>query len=248
METTQDTQPLKLEVQESLTEMICEDCRRPFDVLDQNGVCVQCGIERQRAEMRKLRDAQENAKRWKELEGEIGEVAVKNFTLDRFQAYDDATRKAVEVAKAFHPSASNLYLFGVPGCGKTHLAVGLALNCFLDGRTVYFFPSGPALSRYFRGIEAQQERDRLKALSTCDVLVINELGIGRDTEFSIQMAVEVIDARIMRGKNGLIITSNLHPADLAEKMKDTRLESRFTGLCKIIEVGKEDYRKVHRQG
>jgi DNA replication protein DnaC len=247
-ETTSPATPPQQAGPESSTKPVCVDCKKPVDGVNPDGICIHCGIERQRAEMRKLNEARENSRRWKALEEEIGAAAVKNFTLGNFKPYDETTKRALEMAYGFHPSSSNLYLFGVPGCGKTHLAVGMALNCYLDGKTVFFFPSGPALSRYFRGIEAQEEKARIKALSEADVLVINELGIGRDTEFSIAMAVEVIDARIMRGKNGLIVTSNLHPSDLAQKSKDARLESRFTGLCKIIEVGQEDYRKVHRQG
>lgn len=223
------------------------DCGQLFETLDLNSHCLHCGIERTRKIARAEKESAQNKQRWSELSDVLGEGAIKNFTLERFQAYDDVTTRALEVARAFHPSTTNLYLFGVPGCGKTHLAVGIALEAFQAKSIVYFFPSGPSLSRHFRGIEAQEETARIKALATADVLVINELGIGRDTEFSIQMAVEVIDARIMRGRNGLIVTSNLHPKDLAGKQEDGRLESRFTGLCKIIEVGQEDYRKVHRQ-
>lgn len=177
----------------------------------------------------------------------VGAGAQQNWTLDKYKPFDALTEKALSEAQGFESGIHNLYFFGPPGCGKTHLAVGIVLECFKKNKTVKFFPSGPELNRYFRGLEAIEESERMDRLSDVDVLVINELGIGRDTEFSLAVAVELIDRRIMKGKNGLIVTSNLHPVDLAQKMNDVRLESRFTGLCKIIEAGQVDYRKKFRK-
>lgn len=224
----------------------CSRCHNA-EVFFRLDICPSCELIQERKRGLNEKRAKDNERRRLAFIDDIGEHAVKNWTLDTFKPYDDLTSAALEIAKSFVPSIHNLYLCGITGSGKSHLAVALTMKAFEEGKIVHFFSSGPDLIRRFKGkIEVDEEVRRIKELADADLLVINELGIGRDTEFSVQIAVEVIDKRIMRGKNGLIITSNYHPVDLAKKMNDSRLESRFTGLCKIIEVGREDYRKARR--
>jgi DNA replication protein DnaC len=94
--------------------------------------------------------------------------------------------------------------------------------------------------------DPDEEERRINAAARADILIINELGIGRDSEFRLQILQEVIDARDMLGRKGMIITSNLHPRDLEERTKDGRLRSRFEGGFKIILAGEKDYREIQR--
>lgn len=224
--------------QESSTERVCDKCQR---VIVWGTVCTYCELKSQREDKFRKQIHQQMVEM-------LGEGALERFTFDKFRPYDDTTQKALELAKRFHPKTSNLYLLGITGSGKTHLAAAIALHALESRQSVQFFPSGPSLTRHLRGLDGLEEERRINDIAAADVLVINELGIGKDTEFSIAMAVEIIDRRIMKGKNGLVLTSNLHPAELAAKAGDARLESRIIGLCKIIEAGKKDFRKEHRVG
>lgn len=224
----------------------CLRCDNPPDPM-REGLCDTCHWASLVQDQQKQARIEANKRRKAELVEIMGGRAASDFSVDAFKPFDANTAKALLEIKNFHPSTGNLYLFGITGCGKTHLACAVAMRCFDEGKTVFFFPSGPALSRWFRKIDPDEEAKRIKELARADLLVVNELGIGRDTEFSMQILQEVVDARIMRGQNGAVFTSNFHPDDLGKKMNDDRLPSRFMGLCKVIEVGVKDYRREFRK-
>jgi DNA replication protein DnaC len=239
--------PPQLQSSTELLTEVCEKCGKEAFLSTADGWCGECDWFRRLEESKKKKRKDENDKRRVAMLEMLGEGAVDKFTFEKFEVYDETSKKALGLCKAFEPGVHNFFLFGMTGTGKSHLACAMTMRAFDAEKSVHFFPSGPSLSRWTRGLDGPEEDKRIDDLARVDVLVINELGIGRDTEYSIGVAVEVIDRRIMRGKNGLIVTSNFHPADLAVKMSDARLESRFTGLCKIIETGKVDFRRKHRK-
>lgn len=225
-------------------------CGFPHGVYD--GLCGTCYTRRRWAEDKaaaaKARDEVENAKVMAQMEQEIGAQAIRDWTLENFKAYDDVTDKALREAQAFHPTTSSLYLFGVTGSGKTHLAVALAVKWRLAGYSMRFFVSGDKFARYLRFREPDEEDRRVEDMASADVLVVNELGLGANSEKAIQSLTEVLDRRIMKGRRGgFIVSSNFDPQGLAVQFKETRIESRIVGMCKIIEAGREDYRKQHRK-
>ena len=79
-------------------------------------------------------------------------------------------------------------------------------------------------------------------LTALPVLVIDDLGIGRDTEFAFQTLYEIVDGRYMAMKGGLIVTSNLSLDDLAAKLGDDRIPSRLASMCKVIRMTGADKR------
>ena len=93
--------------------------------------------------------------------------------------------------------------------------------------------------RLFRGREADEEFALLKLFDGYRCLVIDDLGVGRSTEFSNQIIYEIIERRANAMRNGLIITSNLSLDEFAQKSGDDRLPSRIMGLCRRIKITSE---------
>jgi DNA replication protein DnaC len=216
-------------------------------VVTPDDLCGDCDWFRRRDEAIREKANRESLQAWGELVESIGgEEELSKYTIESFKPFDERTKSALEAAKAFHPSTTSLYLTGIPGCGKTHLALGLAQKFFAEGKRVRYFKSGPCFARHFQMRDPDEEERRINAAARADILIINELGIGRDSEFRLQILQEVIDARDMLGRKGMIITSNLHPRDLEERTKDGRLRSRFEGGFKIILAGEKDYREIQR--
>lgn len=89
------------------------------------------------------------------------------------------------------------------------------------------------------GFEELAEYNRL---CDQDLLVIDDLGIAKGTEFMIEVLCEVLNKRFLRGLNGLVVTSNLSLDDLAHKIGDDRLSSRIAGMCKTYELKGPDWR------
>lgn len=224
----------------------CSDCGRPVEPFKRLGRppiygtrCDPC-VEKARVEDRRRREAEAREAKAAADRALFGEDANRTFTFDRFQA-SDGTRNAVRALQKFDPSKDDLYLFGTPGVGKTHLASAAYRACKSSNR-VYGYLTWAGLNRRFRGLNAVDEENALDRTSRCSPLLIDDLAAGRTTDFTADIFLQLLDLRIRRGIGGLLITSNLSISDLAALLQDDRIPSRLAGLCTILEMSGPDYR------
>ena len=161
------------------------------------------------------------------------------FTLEKFNRA--AQPHLFDVASAFNPKMENLYLYGPCGTGKSHIATAIAHRESQKGLRVKVVLLVD-LMRSFRGLEAREEEEAIEKLVVLPVFVIDDLGVGKGTEFVMQIIFEILTKRDNAYQNGLIITSNLDLNELAEKMGTDRLSSRIKGMCKVIKVEGRDWR------
>ena len=162
-----------------------------------------------------------------------GLLAYEDFTLAR---YDN--EKAIRACDGF-PDC-NLYIYGPAGTGKTHLATGVARQ--LPGSSVL---KPQRIYRIVRGNgrqSAEDEQASINRLVRQPILVIDDLGVDKRTDYSVSTLYEIIDGRIMAKKKGLIVTSNLSLDALAERLGDDRIASRLAGACRIVEISGADRR------
>lgn len=163
------------------------------------------------------------------------------MSLDNFEI-EFGNKRAYEISTAFDPLKDNVYFFGNVGRGKSHLGYGIIQKFYLLGsECAIFTPRG--LVNEFRGKDSPDQARMMERLFQMDVLLIDDLGITRATEFAIDILCELLDVRARAGKGGVIITSNLNLDDLKAKNGDDRLTSRIFGMSKIVPVDSlEDYR------
>jgi DNA replication protein DnaC len=90
------------------------------------------------------------------------------------------------------------------------------------------------------GAEEQAIIDRIAAIPQ---LVIDDIGVEKNTGFSLAVLYEIIDARDMAYNKGLIVTSNLSLGALADRLGDDRVTSRLAGMCKVVEITGPDRRQ-----
>lgn len=175
------------------------------------------------------------------LPSKLGGAKGVTFTRDTFSV-NEQNGSAFRAADSFNPETDNLYLFGSCGTGKTHLACMVAQRAIIDLalRAEYIQPG--RLLRRVRGKTGDEEQEEIDRLAKLDVLVLDDLGAEKDTEYAVQILYEVIDGRVMSYKNGLVVTSNLSLPELAKKFGDDRLPSRLAGLCKVVEITGNDWR------
>lgn len=170
--------------------------------------------------------------------------------LGGYRAFDQYTEEsfkvgpesllAMESCKAFDPTKDNLYLWGPTGSGKSHLAV-VAARKFVKIGAKLIKPC--EVFRRIRGCrDARDEMEIIEHYSRLKVLIIDDLGIGRDTEFAVTTLYEIIDGRYQFKPGGLIVTTNLSLGDLAKKLGDDRIPSRLAQMCKIINIHADDHR------
>lgn len=211
----------------------CEECRGEYTKPLEEGRCPDCHEVYERARQRASKQSL-----W--LEVCLGKRGVQEFKFETFKQNPD-NLDAYRTTLGFDSQVHNLYLYGSCGSGKTHLA-GAAWRRGIEAGQSGEFIKHPDLNRLFRKLEVEQEKALLKKHLEFDTLVIDDLGVGRSTEFANQIVYEILDLRGSNYKNGLILTSNLSLEEFGMKSGDDRLASRIAGMCKIVKVGGPDHR------
>lgn len=171
------------------------------------------------------------------LGGDFAEVA---FVLSRL-GRTDANGPLFEFAPTFDPNGHNVFIHGPVGSGKTHFATAMAAKH--SGwvlKPAQLFRMGRRMMKH----EYLDEGDLIallcgRKISTSQfyiappsVLVIDDLGTEKLTEWSEGFLYELIDRRIGEGVNGLIVTSNLGLDQLSERMGSDRIPSRLSAMCR----------------
>ena len=144
-------------------------------------------------------------------------------------------------------SREGVFLTGSRGVGKTHLAVALIREAMLAARPVKHFDtyridlhklplfvSVPELLLEIRDTysgNGVSEKDVIDKYSWVDVLVLDDLGVEKPSEWVLQTLYIIMDRRY-REDLRTIITSNLGIEEVEEKLDD-RIASRIAGMCKV---------------
>lgn len=101
-----------------------------------------------------------------------------------------------------------LLLFGPVGVGKTHLSAGIAVSLMERSIAVRFGTVATLLQHVRSGFDRREESATWDELVTPRVLVIDDLGKEKVTEWSEQTMYELVNARY-EAERPIIATSNL---------------------------------------
>jgi DNA replication protein DnaC len=129
------------------------------------------------------------------------------------QAISSACRKYVDEWTSMKAENIGLLFYGGVGTGKSFYACCIA-NALLDKCVPALVTSAPRiLSRIQAMGHGGGRDDALSGLQKYDLLVIDDLGTERGSEYALEQMFSAIDARYRCGKP-LIVTTNLSPADI----------------------------------
>jgi DNA replication protein DnaC len=154
-------------------------------------------------------------------------------------------RRYVEQFEAIRGESKNgLCFIGPPGTGKSHLAYGI-LNSLLGKGVPGVCGSVPEIMDLLRpqvGL-GQEAQERLELLKTLDVVILDDLGAERNTEWVTERLYVIINARYNE-MLPTIITSNLELEELEKLPGWERITSRLFEMCHVVVVDGPDYRKT----
>lgn len=178
---------------------------------------------------------------------EIGfhEAALKDYCFEKDdnanQYVSDAMRNYVDDFSDHVTTGQGILLYGACGTGKTFAAVCVA-NALLDKGIPVVVTS---MSRIATEISKSNfnKGDYIERLDRCELLIIDDLGRERKTDFMTEIVGEVIDSRV-RAKKPMIVTTNLTLQEIKEP-KDIdrqRIYDRIIQTCMPLEVVNENRR------
>lgn len=135
-------------------------------------------------------------------------------------------------------------LTGRVGNGKTHLVRGIAHEVRAQYRTV-LYTSVPYLLEHLRGPTGADMEMVLKAMIQADVVVWDDLGAEKPTEWTLDRLYLLLDARY-EAEKPVLVTSNGSPAQLEQRL-GARIVSRLMEMGPVWEVPGVDYRVLLAQ-
>lgn len=173
------------------------------------------------------------------------DVEMREWTFDKSDHSDpkneNIARKYVANFNVMREQGTGLLLCGTVGTGKSFLAAAIANSLIDQGTPCLMTNFSRLISRISEKFGGDQKY--LDDLNRFDLLVIDDLGVERDTEFTWEKVMNVIDSRYRAGLP-LIVTTNLMPKELYDPsdIRRQRVFSRLKEMCVCLEVKGADRR------
>jgi len=158
---------------------------------------------------------------------------------------------AFRLVREYPAVERGLLLMGPVGIGKTHLAVAILQGLIEKGVPCLFYEFGSLLKEIQDSYNAVSHTSEMRVLSPvyqAEVLVLDELGAGKPTDWVRDTMMQIIGNRY-NDKKLTVFTTNYLDARRAptdETLEDrvgVRLRSRLYEMCKTVHIEGDDYRK-----
>ncbi|MBC7796550.1 MAG: ATP-binding protein [Pyrinomonadaceae bacterium] len=150
-----------------------------------------------------------------------------------------------------YPQVERGILFmGSVGIGKTHLAVSILHNLLEKNVSCLFYEFGSLLKEIqnsYNPISQTSESSVLQPIYDAEVLVLDELGASKPTDWVRDTMMQIINTRYNDKKLTIFTTNYLDTRRATEETLEdrigTRLRSRIYEMCQTLTIEGEDFRK-----
>lgn len=138
---------------------------------------------------------------------------------------------------------NGLLLFGDVGTGKSFFA-GCIANALLDRDVPVLMTNFPTILNRLTGMFSEDRADFIASFDEYDLLIIDDLGVERSTEYAMEQMFFVIDSRY-RSRRPMIITTNLKLAELKNPpdLAHARIYDRILERCAPILFAGKNFRE-----
>lgn len=224
---------------------ICHGDEWILKIVDGRSVAVPCKCRQKAVMRRRIHFA--------ELPDVFANITLKSFSVSVYGSKEskEKARLACGVVKEYltayddmRKQGLGLYIFSATkGSGKTRMAASVANELMHNHDTaVKFATSNRILSEIKRTYDRENDLSEsrlLDALATVDVLIIDDFGTEKVTDWVREKFYEIINARYVN-KKVMIFTSN---ESLRTLKYDDRITDRIKEVCYQVDFPEESVRK-----
>lgn len=205
--------------------------------------CQQEIFEKEEAQ-KKLREKQEEIKRMKA--SGLQDKALYEYTFASDNGTNPELRyahKYVENWPTMKAQSTGLLIWGSIGTGKSFFA-GCIANALIDQGIPVLMTNFSRILNTLTGMHFNDRNQFIDSLNHYSLLIIDDLGIERNSEFALEQVFHVIDSRY-RSKKPFIVTTNLtleelnRPSDLAHQ----RIYDRILERCIPVKINNRNIRQ-----
>ena len=155
----------------------------------------------------------------------------------------DATKRYADKFDEFYRDGQGLLLYGAVGTGKSYYAACIVNRLIDNEYSAHMTNFSRIINTMQNGYDGKQEY--LDSFNNFKLLVLDDLGIERETSFMNEQVYNIIDNRY-RSNLPMIITTNLTYGDIVncKDMDKRRIYDRILEVCHPVEVKGESRRLI----
>lgn len=178
----------------------------------------------------------------------LQDKSLRDYTFDNDKGYNPEIQKAhdyVEHWEKMKEKSLGLLLWGDVGTGKSFFA-GCIANALLEQGIPVLMTNFSRILNTLTGMYSDDRNQFIDSFNKYSLLIIDDLGIERSTDFALEQVFNVIDSRY-RSKKPLIVTTNLnldelkHPSDLGR----ARIYDRVLERCVPLKINNQNIRELN---
>lgn len=153
-----------------------------------------------------------------------------------------AKKYCIEFSKMYERNQGLLF-WGTVGTGKSYTAACIA-NYLLEANTSVVMTSFVRILQEMQGFDREREETFTNKLNSVKLLIIDDLGAERSTDYALEKVYGIVDNRY-RAKKPLILTTNLTLRQMQEAtdIRYARIYDRIFEMCYPMEFSGVSWRK-----
>lgn len=211
--------------------------------------CV-CKCESKELEEKKRQEEyEEQMRRINRLkEASMMDKKYREVTFDKYEVREE-NKKVFEMAKKYADRFQDMYkknqgllLYGPVGTGKSFTAACIGNYLLNNAKPVIMTSFVKILQDVW---ENDREAEYITILNSASLLIVDDLGTERETDYALEKVYNIIDSRV-RANKPMIITSNLELNDMmeCEDIRRKRIYDRILECCYPMYVGGKSFRMM----
>lgn len=200
-------------------------------------------------EKKKQEEYEEQMRRINRLkEASMMDKKYREVTFDKYEVREE-NKKVFEMAKKYADRFQDMYkknqgllLYGPVGTGKSFTAACIGNYLLNNAKPVIMTSFVKILQDIW---ENDREAEYITILNSASLLIVDDLGTERETDYALEKVYNIIDSRV-RANKPMIITSNLELNDMmeCEDIRKKRIYDRILECCYPMYVGGKSFRMM----